>query len=298
MLFRSENTMLMKTKAHSSSPCFLPYFSIKPFLWAGISCVIIESVSFPVFAQQQIYSGLSGLSITPAFPSISGGEERFQIDSNLICPTTTVGLGVFGGRGNSFANANAPYADSSSNLTNYGIAAGIRIPLDSYLTEFCKDYAKRRVDFESIRTEDFKRNSLLSLIEQCRWAQQQGVVARSSPGQIQGDDLGLGKFLSFCGNVTFATNNKNQVMEIRLPRIQIRSKDQPKNGRNLSTSQEIRQLSPNPPDSPITNPSPPTPLWNGNTSVEAETKQHSGGPPQSDTSSFSQPNPVLQLQRR
>jgi hypothetical protein len=286
----------MTAKRRSFLPRIQPHISLRPFLWASVFSVIYEAVAVPVVAQQ-VFSGLSSLSITPSLPTISGGEERFQIDSNLICPTATAGLGVFGGRGNNYAYADEPYADSSSNLSNYGIAAGIRIPLNNYLTEFCKDYAKKRVEFESIRTENFKRNTLLTLIEQCRWAKEQGVQQENT-GQIQGDNLGLGKFLSFCSNVKFVKNNTNQIREIRLQPEQSGGKDQQNNGKVSSTPQRTRQSSLIPPDSPTTNPSPPTPFWNGSTPAEAVNKQDSEGPPQSDTRSFSQPNPVLQLQGR
>jgi hypothetical protein len=288
--------MLMPAQRRSFSPRILPHFSLRSFLWASVFCVIYEAVAVPVVAQQ-VFSGLSSLSITPSLPSVSGGEERFQIDSNLICPTATAGLGVFGGRGNNFAYADEPYADSSSNLSNYGIAAGIRIPLNNYLTEFCKDYAKKRVEFEGIRTENFMRNTLLSLIEQCRWAKEQGVQQEYT-GQIQGDSLGLGKFLSFCSNVKFVKNNTNQIRGILLQPEQSGGKDQQNNGRVSSSPQRTRQSSLIPPDSPTTNPSPPTPFWNGSTPTEAVIKKDSEGPPQSDTRSFSQPNPVLQLQGR
>jgi hypothetical protein len=292
----SEKSMLTSVQRRSFLPRVLPNFSLRLFSWASLVYVIFESVAAPVVAQQ-VLSGLSSLSITPSLPAISGGEERFQIDSNLICPTATVGLGVYGGRGNNFAYADEPYADSSSNLSNYGIAAGIRLPLNNYLTEFCKDYAKKRVEFESIRTENFRRNTLLTLIEQCRWAKEQGVQQENT-GQMQGDNLGLGKFFSFCSNVKFVTNNTNQEREIRLPLEKSGGKDRQNNRKVSSAPQRIRQSSLIPPDSPITNPSPPTPLWNGSTPAEAVNKQDSEGPPQSDTRSFSQPNPVLQFQGR
>ncbi|MBD2551633.1 hypothetical protein H6G65_19090 [Microcystis elabens FACHB-917] len=292
-----KKTFFWQTRRRHLSGDGLPHLRQRALVLVSIPYVFYEAISMSVFAQQQIFSGLSGLTINPSFPGISGSDERFQLDSNLICPTATAGLGVFGGRGNSFAYVEDPFVGSSSNLTNYGIAAGIRVPLNNYLTEFCKDYAKRRIEFEGIRTENFKRNTLLSLIEQCRWAKRQGVNQIQNAEPIPGDDLGLGKFLAFCNNIVFNTSSENQLREIRLPKDQGGGKGNNDSGKGFSAPESTRQDSLNSPDSPTKSFSPLTPLFNDrSTPTKVEVKKDSDGPPQSDTNSFSQPNPVLQLQ--
>ena len=110
-----------------------------------------------------------------AVPSV-GEFGNYQLDANTFCPTPSFSLGAFGGYGNDWANAKAntdsefaPYANSSTGIGNYGVAAGLRVPFGHGLSEFCRDYAKAKADFEKTRAENNRRNSALSLVQQCDW---------------------------------------------------------------------------------------------------------------------------------
>jgi hypothetical protein len=131
-------------------------------------------VAQPSAAQVVYGSGPSLLQV----PSISA-ERSFQLDSSVDCPTSSLRLGAFGGAGNDWANANNsqnPYATSSSGINNYGLSASISIPFGSSLSEFCKEYAKSKSEFERLRTENFRRDAQLSLLQQCFWLKSQGFL--------------------------------------------------------------------------------------------------------------------------
>jgi len=124
---------------------------------------------------QVVYGSGPNLLQVPSIPA----ERGFQLDSSVDCPTPTLRLGAFGGAGNDWANANNsqnPYATSYSGINNYGLSAGISIPFGSSLSDFCKEYAKSKSEFERLRTENFRRDAQLSLLQQCFWLKSQGFL--------------------------------------------------------------------------------------------------------------------------
>jgi hypothetical protein len=120
---------------------------------------------------QVVFGQGPSLQATPASPEFG----TFGIDSTTNCPTPSFSVGGFGGYGNDWANANTrnqeftPYTTSSTGVGNYGIAAGLRIPFGHGLSEFCKEYAKAKADFEKTRAENNRRNAALVLVTQCDW---------------------------------------------------------------------------------------------------------------------------------
>jgi hypothetical protein len=102
-------------------------------------------------------------------PNATG--DSFGPSSGVTCPTPTFTIGGYGGGGNDWSDSFSPsYASSSAGINNYGVAAGLRLPLGAgELSRACKDYAKTKSEFERINTENFRRNAQISLFRQCNW---------------------------------------------------------------------------------------------------------------------------------
>ncbi len=142
--------------------------------FAGLNIGLIILGALPSSAQV-IYGSGPNLQ---AVPSV-GEFSNYQLDANTFSPTPSFSLGAFGGYGNDWANANTanidsnfvpyPYANSSTGIGNYGVSASLRVPFGHGLSEFCRDYAKAKAEFEKTRAENNRRNSALSLVQQCDW---------------------------------------------------------------------------------------------------------------------------------
>lgn len=133
-------------------------------------------------------------------PSI--GTESFSPASGINCPTPSLGIGAFGGGGNDWSdNYYPPYASSSSGVGNYGVALGLRFPLAAAaLTKACKDYAKALAVKEQINTNNFARNSQISLLRQCFWLLENKILM-NQPSFTQPD--GAFSSLKPCSELNF-----------------------------------------------------------------------------------------------
>jgi hypothetical protein len=162
--------------------------STKPILFACLSISVFFDLGRPSLAEPPAFANGPAIGAY-AVPDLG---QDYTIDSNLICPTASLSLGGFTGNGNDWANSYAPNNGSfSSSANNYGIAAGIRIPLNSPLADFCKEYALRKSQFAKISTENYRRNSFLTNLEQCRWLNDQGIgLKENSPNSNMGTSLG------------------------------------------------------------------------------------------------------------
>jgi hypothetical protein len=292
-----------------------------------------KTVSFACLTLSVLFGlGRPGLAEPPAFShgptvgtyAVPDMKESYKIDSNVDCPTASLTLGGYTGNGNDWANSYAPYDGSfSSSAYHYGLAAGIRIPLNSPLADFCKEYALRKSQFAKISTENYQRNSFLTNLEQCRWLNDQGIgLKENSQGSTKGTSLGSPiqykdgmvqdrdvAFMRFCQQ--FAYDLKDVKLKVRQGST-IQSRE-PLNG--SSQSKEDNGNSKNAGSSPPKqNPPPSTPAPQAGfgqltqpTPIKASTGQtnnlspdqsiRNSESPQAPIQNFSTPNAVLQLQR-
>jgi hypothetical protein len=139
--------------------------SIYSALTLGVSLV----VTCPSAAQAQAIGYGRGPNLNYFTPAVTG--DSFGPSSGVTCPTPTFTIGAYGGGGNDWSDNFTPsYASSSAGINNYGVAAGLRLPLGAgELSRACKDFAKSKSEFERINTENFRRNAQLSLFKQCNW---------------------------------------------------------------------------------------------------------------------------------
>jgi hypothetical protein len=136
-------------------------------IYSGFSLGICLAVACPSTAQAQTYGRGPGLG----FYSPTVGGDSFSPSSGVNCPTPSLVIGAYGGGGNDWSDNYLPNdASSSAGINNYGIAAGLRIPLGAgELSRACKDFAKAKTEYERINTENFRRNAQISLFRQCNW---------------------------------------------------------------------------------------------------------------------------------
>ena len=100
-------------------------------------------------------------------------SPTYQMQENIICPTTSIGVGVFAGNGNQWGNNNfAPYNSNNAGGTNAGGIAGIRIPLGGPLAEYCRKQAELQLRRSEANMLIQVRNNALQFLAQCDWMEQ------------------------------------------------------------------------------------------------------------------------------
>jgi hypothetical protein len=125
----------------------------------------------------QVYGRAAALNVTPSLPAASDNE--YGIDTSMTCPSPRFTIGGFVGTGNDRATINDPYALSTSNINQYGIAAGISVPFGTSLGQFCEEYATGRLELQRIQNENSLRNAQLVLISQCYWLKTNGFLSEN-----------------------------------------------------------------------------------------------------------------------
>jgi len=136
---------------------------------------ILAMLLLPLSSTAQTFTPNFGYSPTLlAVPDLGNGTQDYRIDATSECPVPSIAITGYGGEGNNSAEAytggnrrDNPYGSASTGVTNYGIAAGLRIPIGGRLSEFCKDYAKAKADFQRTRAINKERDSQMLLIQQC-----------------------------------------------------------------------------------------------------------------------------------
>ena len=127
----------------------------------------------------QVYGRAASLNITPSIPAnINNGA--YQIGDPVGCPSPSFSIGGFLGTGNDRASINDPYALSTSNINQYGVAAGISVPFGSSLGQFCEEFASGRLERQKIENENGRRNAQIVLITQCYWLKQNGFLTEEN----------------------------------------------------------------------------------------------------------------------
>ena len=102
-------------------------------------------------------------------PSLNGSTYSFSPGNGVGCPHTEFVVGGFGAAGNDWANDYSSYYSSGSGINNYGIAAGVRIPMAGEYAKYCRDYAKSLADKLRSDSEQARRSDQISLLQACYW---------------------------------------------------------------------------------------------------------------------------------
>lgn len=92
----------------------------------------------------QSYPGFSILKTTDTpIPDISpGAAPVYAPEAGVNCPTTAISLAAYGARAGKWAYyPGAP--DPNAGAGDYGVIAGINIPIGGSLASYCKDYASQ-----------------------------------------------------------------------------------------------------------------------------------------------------------
>lgn len=183
-------------------PMFLKRSSLHYAASASIP-IILSLLSIPASVAQQVTTPASVSNPPPItqFPTISS----FKPNTNTSCPVSTFSVTGFAGRGNSNtrgnSNANADtivtFGLSDANVQNYGVAAGITIPIGGGTT-LCKELTKQQVLYETSRTQTAILQSQLTLLKQCEDLVKSGFDEESLAGT--GNNFSA---LKVCSKVVF-----------------------------------------------------------------------------------------------
>lgn len=154
----------MQIQERSNSASLVKLF----FHYLGIQTSLLLALSYSSNAQTIVNYGRGP---TLGYNNPTYGSDQVKPESGVECPMPSFGMGAYGGGGNDWADQHySPYPSSSSSINNYGVAAGIRVPLGAQeITRACKAWMKSKSDFARINTENAIRNSQLSLFRQCYW---------------------------------------------------------------------------------------------------------------------------------
>jgi hypothetical protein len=164
-------SLLLSTRITHPSLKSLKHFFLSFSFPLGLGLIF----SYPINAQVANYGRSPTLNILTD-PSGNGGSSYlFSPADGLTCPTPGFSIGAYGGAGNDWSNDYTTYNSSGSGINNYGVAAGITVPLGGDFSNYCNDYAKSVADRHKMETEAIRRNSELSLLRQCYWLVQNKI---------------------------------------------------------------------------------------------------------------------------
>jgi hypothetical protein len=102
----------------------------------------------------------------PSLVNPNSSNNRYQIDSTVQCPTTTLNVSGFAGTGQDWGTS-APDFSANSGRDNYGFVVGISAPIGGRLSKFCNEYAALRNEFERKRVESILLNNATTIINTC-----------------------------------------------------------------------------------------------------------------------------------
>jgi hypothetical protein len=116
----------------------------------------------------QTYPGFSILQSTDTpIPDISPGTAPvYSPEAGVSCPTTAITVAGYGARVGNWAHYPGSL-DPSSGLGDYGVVAGINIPLGGSLASYCKDYAIQLLKQHQEDTMNRRINNQALLVSKC-----------------------------------------------------------------------------------------------------------------------------------
>lgn len=136
--------------------------------------------SCPSFAQQVINYGRTPNPSVLAIPDATTQQYTFSPQNGFACPTPSVSFGGYGAGGNDWSNDFTANSSAGTGVNNFGIAAGIRVPLSGESARHCKAYSRSLLKRAEIETEAALRNDQLVLLTQCHWLRENRINIRQN----------------------------------------------------------------------------------------------------------------------
>lgn len=94
-------------------------------------------------------------------------QSEYELDTGVTCPTPSFSIVGFSGNASDYVRPSMLDNSSNSGLDNYGIAAGITIPLGGTLADYCSDFAALRTSDLLKRIEIIESRFQSQLVKQC-----------------------------------------------------------------------------------------------------------------------------------
>ena len=116
----------------------------------------------------QTYPGVSILKTTETpIPDISPGVAPvYAPEAGVSCPTASISLAAYGARAGQWAySPGSP--DPSAGAGDYGVVAGINLPIGGSLARYCRDYAAQLLRQHQQDAMNRKINNQALLISKC-----------------------------------------------------------------------------------------------------------------------------------
>lgn len=175
---------------------YLKYFLLPLSIPLGLGIIF----SYPSDAQVANYGRSPSLNILTTPGGTGASSYSFAPTNGWSCPTPGFSIGAYGGAGNDWSNDFTTYNSSGSGINNYGVAAGITVPLGGDFSEYCNDYAKSIKERALLEAEAVRRNNQLTLLTQCYWLVQNKINTDQSAFK---DKDGAFSSLNACNSYDF-----------------------------------------------------------------------------------------------
>jgi len=171
------NIVLSRLMSHSST--FVDKLKFNSNILNHSASAVSSSISitFSLLIPSAGFAQSPFLSIPPGTSSSLPiyTESRFELLNSVACPTPTFSITGFGNGLNGWGDTHhQPYQSNSAGLGNYGVAAGVSVPLSNDLKKFCRDFAKIRTESEKDRLRNQAINSQFSFFNHCKYFQDLG----------------------------------------------------------------------------------------------------------------------------
>lgn len=166
----------------------------------GLSFILAH----PSAAQEQVNFGRSPSINVLTTPSIDKNDFIFSAPSGFTCPTPSLSFGGFGTGGNDWSNEYSTNRSAGSGINNFGIAAGIRVPLAGSSAQNCKEYSEVLLEKARVELEGARRSDQVALLQQCHWLLVNEINIQANKGAFSIDRLGKeGAFSSLNACISF-----------------------------------------------------------------------------------------------
>lgn len=116
----------------------------------------------------QTYPGVSILkTTTTAIPDIApAASPVYSPEAGVSCPTPAISLAGYGANVGRWADLSGA-SGASSGIDDYGVVAGISIPLGNSLASYCRDYAKQLLQQQQEDLASRQINNQALLVSKC-----------------------------------------------------------------------------------------------------------------------------------
>lgn len=150
--------------------------TLLPLLLPGIA--LASQPWQPASAQVFVQSPSANL-----LPTFNAATSNYELQNSVTCPTPTFNMTGFGSDSNGFADGNfTTYKNASSNINNWGVTAGVSVPLGANeLRKFCERFARAKTAFEESRTQNQLLNSQSDLLKHCLYLRDLGIQIKKFP---------------------------------------------------------------------------------------------------------------------